>query len=107
MKMGPTMDLLVRDMPFESSARGNGVDDLTAAYGSGYADGITLLHANGHNRFSPEPLQIVHDRYLCNLELEHPTAETNAYIAGFHDVAADNLRCPPHGIKTQVHRMAA
>ena len=90
--------LLVRDMPVEPTPRDHGACDVTAAYGSGYADGITLLHVNGHNRFSPEPLQSVHDRYLRNVELEHPTPEAGAYIAGFHDVAADNLRCPPHRI---------
>jgi hypothetical protein len=95
--MEPTMDLLVHDLPVRPTSRYSGPDGVTAAYGSGYADGITLLHANGHNRFSPESLEIVHDRYLCNAQLKHPTAEVDAYIAGFHDVAADNLRCPPHG----------
>jgi len=90
--------LLVRDMPVEPTTRDHGADGVTAAYGSGYADGITLLRVNGHNCFSTEPLQIVHDRYLYNVEREHPTPEGDAYMAGFHDVAADNLRCPPHGI---------
>jgi hypothetical protein len=90
--------LLARDMPVEPTPRDPWADGVTAAYGSGYADGITLLHVNGHNRFSAEPLQIVHDRYLRNAQQEHPTPEADAYISGFHDVAADNLRCPPHGI---------
>jgi hypothetical protein len=92
------MDPLVRDTPVEPTPRDHISYRVAAAYGSGYTDGITLLHVNGHNRFSLEPLQIVHDRYLCNVQIENSTPEADAYIAGFNDVAADNLRSPPRGI---------
>jgi len=87
------MRKLVPDSPVQQTARDTNAND--AAYGAGYADGITLLHVHGRNHLHDEPLQRTHDRYVCFAELEHPTAEARAYIAGFGDVAADNLHCPP------------
>ena len=99
------MNALGLGTPFEQTARDNYADD--AAYFSGYADGITLLHANADNHLSIEPFQRTHGRYLCYAGLVHPSPEARAYIAGFRDVAADNLPCPPHDLEPHAHRLAA
>ena len=99
------MDKLVLDSPVEQLARDANVNDL--AYGAGYADGIALLHVHGRNHLPDEPFQCTHDRYVCFAQLEHPTAAVRAYIAGFRDVAADNLHCPPHQIELQAQCIAA
>jgi len=101
------MDALARGAPVERTARDNDADDVAAAYVAGYADGITLLHADGHDQAPVEPLERIYARYLCNVELEHSTPGTRAYIAGFRDAAADNLPCPPHEIEPGIHRVAA
>ena len=101
------MDPLARGAPVERTARDNVADDVAAAYVVGYADGITLLHSDGHDQSPVEPLERTYARYLCNVELEHPTPGTHAYIAGFRDAAADNLPSPPHEIEPQIHRVAA
>jgi hypothetical protein len=88
------MDALVLGTDLEQTARDNDADDV--AYVAGYADGVTLLHGDGCNHWPAEPVQRVHARYRCYTELQPPTAEARAYIAGFRDVAADNLSCPPH-----------
>ena len=99
------MDALVSDTPVEQTA--NDASDVAATYVAGYADGITLLHLEGHNHSPAEPLQRIHARYLGYIELENPTPETRAYVAGFRDAAADNLPCPPHENELRVHRAAA
>ena len=43
------MDALVCGTPVGSTLRDNGADDMAAAYGAGYADGITLLHMDGND----------------------------------------------------------
>lgn len=101
------MDPLARGTSVERAARDHDAADVAAAYVAGYADGITLLHSDGHDQAPIEPLTRIYARYLCNIELEHPTPGTRAYIAGFRDAAADNLPCPPHEIEPQVHRAAA
>jgi hypothetical protein len=99
------MKKLVLDSPVEQRARDTNVSDV--AYGAGYADGIALLHVHGRTHLPAEPLQCTHDRYVCFAQLEHPTAEARAYIAGFRDVAADNLHYPPHHIEFLAQRIAA
>jgi hypothetical protein len=101
--MGP----LARDTHVERTAGDSDVDDVAAPYTAGYADGITLLHSDGHDRALGEPIERVYARYLSNIELEQATPQTRAYVAGFRDAAADNLPCPPHEIDPQVHRVAA
>jgi len=101
------MDPLARGTPGERTATHNVADDVAAAYVAGYADGITLLHSDGHDQAPVEPLECAYARYLCNVGLEHPTLGTRAYIAGFRDAAADNLPSPPHEIEPQVRRVAA
>jgi hypothetical protein len=101
------MDPLTRGTHVERTARDNDTVDVATAYVAGYADGITLLHSDGHDQAPVEPLERIYARYLCNVELEHPTPGTRAYIAGFRDAAADNLPCPPHEIQPQIHRVAA
>ena len=101
------MDPLARGAPVERTARDNVADDVAAAYVAGYADGITLLHSDGHDQAPVGPLERTYARYLCNVELEHPSPGTRAYIAGFRDAAADNLPSPPHEIEPQIHRVAA
>jgi hypothetical protein len=101
------MEALVSGTPVEQTARDNDAGDVAGAYVAGYADGITLLHLEGHNHSPAEPLQRIHARYLCYVELDHPTVRERSYIAGFRDAAADNLPCPPHQIEPQVHRVAA
>ena len=61
-------------------------DGVTAAYGAGYSDGITLLHGDGHNNFPVEPFLRTHGRYLSYAELDDPTPGERAYIDGFRDV---------------------
>ena len=97
------MERLVSGTPFEQTA--SEASDVVAAYLAGYADGITLLHLKGHNHSPAEPL--LQDRYVGYIELEHPTPEVRAYVAGFRDAAADNLPCPPHEVEPQFHRVAA
>jgi hypothetical protein len=102
------MEALVSGTPVTQTT--NEAGDVAAAYLAGYTDGITLLHLKGHNYSShspTEPLQRIQDRYLGYIELEHPTPEAHAYVAGFRDAAADNLPCPPHEVEPQVHRVAA
>jgi len=101
------MDPLARGTPGERTATHNVADDVAAAYVAGYADGITLLHSDGHEQAPLERLERIYARYLCNVELEHPTPGTCAYIAGFRDAAADNLPSPPHEIEPQIHHVAA
>ena len=101
------MDPLARGTPGERTATHNVADDVAAAYVAGYADGITLLHSDGHEQAPVEQLERIYARYLCNVELEHPSPGTRAYIAGFRDAAADNLPSPPHEIEPQVRRVAA
>jgi len=99
------MEVLVSGKLVEQTA--NDATDVAAAYIAGYADGVTLLHLEGHDHSPAEPLQRIHARYLGYIELEHPTPKARAYIAGFRDAAADNLPCPPHEVESQVHRVAA
>jgi len=99
------MEALLSGTPIAQSA--NEASDVAAAYLAGYADGITLLHLEGHNHSPAEPLQRIQDRYLGYSKQEHPTPEARAYVAGFRDAAADNLPCPPHETEPQVHRVAA
>ena len=99
------MEALVSGAPVEQTA--NDASDVAAAYVAGYADGVTLLHLEGHNHSPAEPLQRIHARYLGYIALEHPNPKARAYLAGFRDAAADNLPCPPHEIEPQVHRVAA
>ena len=94
------MNALVIGTPVEQIARDNDADDV--AYFAGYADGETLLHLDGHNRSPVEAIQFVDARYQCYADLEHPTSEARAYIAGFRDVAADNLPCPHHEIELRL-----
>ena len=101
------MDPPARRSSVERTARNHDAADVAAAYVAGYADGITLLHSDGHDQAPVEPLERIYARYLSNLELEHPTPGTRAYIAGFRDAAADNLPCPSHEIEPQIHRVAA
>jgi hypothetical protein len=101
------MEARVSGTAFEQTARDNDARDMTAAYVAGYADGITLLHLEGHNHSAAEPLQRIHARYLGYIELEHPTPEARAYVAGFRDAAADNLPCPPYEIESHARRRAA
>ena len=96
------MERLASGTPFEQTA-----SDMAAAYVAGYADGNTLLHLVGHDHSAAEPLQRIHARYLGYIELEHPTQEARAYVAGFRDAAADNLPCPPHEIESHVLHRAA
>jgi hypothetical protein len=58
------LDPLTLGKPVERTARDNVADDVAAAYVVGYADGITLLHSDGHD----EPLERTYARYLCNVE---------------------------------------
>jgi len=99
------MERLVSGTPVVQTA--NEASDVAAAYLVGYADGLTLLHLKGHNHSRAERLQCIQDRYLGYIELENPTPEARAYVAGFRDAAADNLPCPPHEVEPQVHRVAA
>jgi hypothetical protein len=101
------MDPLARGTPVERTAGDNVADDVASAYVAGYADGITLLHSDGHEQAPVEQLKRIYARYLCNVELEHPTPGTRAYIASFRDAASDNLPAPPHEIEPQIHRVAA
>ena len=96
------MERLVSGTPFEQTA-----SDMAAAYVAGYADGNTLLHLVGHDHSAAEPLERIHARYLGYIELEHPTPEARAYVAGFRDAAADNLPCPLHAIRSEDHKNAA
>lgn len=98
------MDALSRATVVEPTS---GDDGVTAAYGAGYADGITLLHGDGHNGFPVEPLGRTHARYLSYAELDDPTPGERAYIDGFRDVASDNLFSPPHRIESQAYAMTA
>lgn len=98
------MDAFVHGMPFEHTARE--IPDVGGAYVAGYADGVTLLHLDGHDHSPAGPLQRIHARYLECVELEHPTADACAYMAGFRDAAADNLPCPPHEIGPNIRRDA-
>ena len=95
------MEALVSGTPVAQTT--NEAGDVAAAYLAGYTDGITLLHLKGH----ADRLQRIQDRYLGYIELEHPTPEACAYVAGFRDAAADNLPCPPHEVEPQVHHVAA
>jgi hypothetical protein len=93
------MDALVCATPVGATLRDSGTDDVAAAYGAGYADGIALLHMDGNDHSSIEPFHRIHARYRVHAELEHPTLEARTYIAGFRDAAADNLPCPPHAFE--------
>jgi hypothetical protein len=95
------MDAFSRATFVEPSSRDDGV---TAAYGAGYSDGMTLLHGDGH---TAEPFERTHARYLSYAGLDDPTAGERAYIDGFRDVASDNLFSPPHGFESHLHRIAA
>ena len=99
------MEALVSGAPVEQTS--NDASDVAAAYVAGYADGVTLLHLEGHNHSPADPLQRIHARYLGYIALEHPNPKARAYVAGFRDAAADNLPCPPHEIEPQVHCVAA
>ena len=102
------MDAHERGIPTERSASENNAGyDVAAAYVAGYADGIALLHSDGHDQAPLEPLERIYARYLRYVELEPPTPEAHAYVAGFRDAAADNLPCPPHEPEPQIHRVAA
>ena len=94
------MDALAR-ATFELTSRD---DDMTAAYGAGYSDGMTLLHGDAHNA---EPFQRTHARYLSYAGLDDPTAGERAYIDGFRDVASDNLFCPRRGFGSHARHIAA
>jgi hypothetical protein len=98
------MDALSRASFVEPTSRDGGV---TAAYGAGYFDGITLLHGDGHNGFPVEPLRSTHARYLSYAGLDDPTPGERAYIDGFRDVASDNLFCPPHESESQPRSVTA
>ena len=100
------MDALERGTPAEQTARDNSTD-AAVTYAAGYADGITLLHSDGHDQAPGELRERVFARYLHYVELEPPTPEAHAYIAGFRDAAADNLPCPPREIESEVARLAA
>jgi hypothetical protein len=101
------MDPLARGTPVERTARDNDADDVAAAYVAGYADGLTLLHSDGHDQARVEPLERIYARYLRYVELQPPTPEARAYVAGFRDAAADNLPCPPREIELPIRRVAA
>jgi hypothetical protein len=101
------MDAPVRCTPVERIARGNDADDVSAAYVAGYADAVALLRPDEHDHAPAEPLGRIHARYLCYAELQQPTPEARAYVAGFRDAAADNLPCPPHEIEPETRRVAA
>jgi hypothetical protein len=68
------LDPLPPGKPVERTARDDVADDVAAAYVVGYSDGITLLHSDGHD----DPLERTYARYLCNVELEHPTPGKHA-----------------------------
>ena len=80
---------------------------VAAAYVAGHADGLALLHSDGHDQAPVEPLECIYARYLRYVELQPPTPEARAYVAGFRDAAADNLPCPPHEIEPPIRRVAA
>jgi len=94
------MEPLVPGTRARRAARNTNV--VAPAYVAGYADGLTLLHSDGHDQAPVEPLERIYARYLCYVELEPPTPEARAYIAGFRDAAADNLPCPPHETEPQI-----
>jgi hypothetical protein len=94
------MNALVLGTLVEQIARDNDANDV--AYFAGYADGDTLLHLDGHSHSSVETLQLLDARYQFYAELEHPTSEARAYIAGYRDVAADNLPYPHHEIELRL-----
>jgi hypothetical protein len=101
------MDALVPATPIESTLRDNGAGDMAAAYVAGYADGLTLLHSDGHDQPAVEPLERIYARYLRYVELDPATPEARVYVAGFRDAAADNLPCPPHEIESHAPHLAA
>ena len=76
--------------------RDRGANDLVAVYVAGYADGLTLMRSDGHDRAIAEPLERIYARYLRYVELAPPTSEARVYVAGFRDAAADNLPHPPN-----------
>lgn len=101
------MEPLVPDTRAGRIARDNDTGDVAPAYVAGYADGLTLLHSDGHCQAPVEPLERIYARYLRYVELEPPTPEARAYVAGFRDAAADNLPCPPQEIERPIRRVAA
>jgi len=78
-----------------------------AAYVAGYADGASVLHSDGCDRASAEPLGGSYARYLCYIEQEPATSEALAYLAGFRAAAAGNLPCPPAECTAPNRRVAA
>jgi hypothetical protein len=88
------------------TARDRDTNAVAPADVAGYADGLTLLHSDGHDQAPVEPLERIYARYLRDVELEPPTPEARAYVAGFRAAAADNLPCPPHETEPQI-RVAA
>jgi hypothetical protein len=98
---------LVERTTRDNDARSNDAGDVAAAYVAGYADGLTLLHSDGHDQPAVEPLERIYARYLRYVELDPATPEARVYVAGFRDAAADNLPCPPHEVKSHVPHLAA
>jgi hypothetical protein len=100
------MEMLLSGTPIEQISGNRDARAVAGRYVAGYADGMILLHQDGHDQVFPEPLERIYARYLSHVGLERSTPEARAYIAGFRDAAADNLPCPPREIELQARAAA-
>lgn len=89
-------------IPVERNRQSPFPDNPVTAYGLGYADGRCLISAPVSDASRP-----IRDRVLAHIDVAHPTAAEQAYVAGVRDAAADNLPSPPREPYEPLYQHAA